>query len=79
MSRSSSSTSSDVDEGFVPCEQPGVKNEGDEAEYSLQPYLFEPTRKLPSSDESSNGENESEDEGDSGSSSDENRLNNLEW
>ena len=75
MSQSSSSTSSDIDEGFVPCEQPGVKIEGDEAEYSLQPYLFEPTRKLPSSDESSNGE----DEGDSGSSSDENCLNNLEW
>ena len=77
MSRSSSSTSSDVDDSFVPCEQPGVKIAGDEAEYSLQPYLFEPTRKLPSLDESSNGENE--DEGDSGSSSDENRLNNLEW
>ena len=60
MLRSSSSTSSDVDDGFVPCEQPGVKIEGDETEYSLQPYLFEPTRKLPSSDESSNGENERE-------------------
>ena len=77
MSWSSSSTSSDVD--FVPCEQPGIKIEGDEAEYSLQPCLFEPTRKLSSSDENSNGENESEEEGDSASSSDESRLNNLEW
>ena len=54
-----------------------VKGE-DEAEYSLQPYLFELTRKLSSSDENS-GENESESEGDSGSSSDESRLNDLEW
>ena len=79
MSRSSSSSSSEVEEDFVPCEQPGIKIEGeDEAEYSLQPYLFEPTRKLSSSDENS-GENESESEGDSGSASDESRLNDLEW
>ena len=78
MSRSSSSSSSEVEEDFVPCEQPGIKIEGEEAAHSLQPYLFEPTRKLSSSDENS-GENESESEGDSGSSSDESRLNDLEW
>ena len=72
------SSSSDV-EDFAPCEQPDIKIEGgDEAEYFLQPYLFEPTRKLSSSDEDSD-KNESKRKGDSGSSSDEIRLNDLEW
>ena len=78
MSRSSSSSSSEVEEDFVPCEQPDIKIDGDEGEYFFQPYLFEPTRKVSSSDENS-GENESESEGDPGSSSDESRLNDLEW
>ena len=64
MSWSSSSSSSDVDEHFVQCEQPDIKIEGDEAQYSLQPYLFEPMRKLSSSDEKSE-EDESGSEGES--------------
>ena len=76
MSWSSSSSAADVDEDFVSCEQPDIKIKSDEAQYSLQPYLFEPTRKLSSSDENNN---ESENEGESDSSSSENRLNDLEW
>lgn len=78
MSRSSSSSSSDVDEDFMHCELSDIKIEGDEAKYSLQPYLFEPTRKRSSSDENSN-ENESGNEEESDSGNDENRLNDLEW
>lgn len=78
MSRSSTSSSSEVDEDFTPSEQPDVKIEADEGEYSLEPYLFEPTRKLSSSDENSS-ENESENDEDMDSSTDESRLNDLEW
>ena len=42
MARSSSSSSSDVDENISPY---NVKFETDEAKFSLQPYLFEPTIK----------------------------------
>ena len=42
MARSSSSSSSDVDENISPN---NVKFETDEAKFSLQPYLFEPTIK----------------------------------
>ena len=78
MSRSSSSSPSDVDGDFASCERPDIKIEDDEAEYSLQPYLFEPTRNLPSSDENSD-QNESDGQEESDSSNGENRLNDLEW
>ena len=42
MARSSSSSSSEVDENISPND---VKFETDEAKFSLQPYLFEPTIK----------------------------------
>lgn len=78
MSQSSSSSLSDVDGDFVSCQRPDIKIEDDESEYSLQPYLFEPTKNLPSSDENSD-ENESDDQEESSSSNGENRLNDLEW
>ena len=42
MARSSTSSSSEVDEDISPN---NVKFETDEAKFSLQPYLFEPTIK----------------------------------
>ena len=75
MSRSSSSSSYEADEDFMLSEQPDTKVEEDEAEFSLQPYLFEPTRKVSSSMDS---DEELDDDSDS-SSNDEGRLNNLEW
>ena len=49
MSQSSSSSSYDADENFMLSEQPDIKVEEDEAKFSLQPCLFEPTRKVSSS------------------------------
>ena len=46
MARSSTSSSSEVDEDISPN---NVKFETDEAKFSLQPYLFEPTIKKGSS------------------------------
>ena len=76
MSRSNSSSSYDADEDFTLSEQPDIKVEEDEAEFSLQPYLFEPTRKLFSSMDS---DEECDDDNSDSSSDDEGRLNNLEW
>ena len=75
MSRSSSSSSYEADEDFMLSEQPDIKVEEDEAEFLLQPYLFEPTRKVSSSMDS---DEECDDVSDS-SSDDECRFNNLEW
>ena len=78
MSRPSSNRFYEADEDFMLSEQPDMKVEEDEAEFSLQPYLFEPTRKLSSSMDSD--EECDDDAYDSDSSSDdEGRLNNLEW
>ena len=76
MSRSNSSSSYEADEDFTLSEQPDRKVEEDEAEFSLQPYLFEPTRKLSSSMDS---DEECDDDDSDSSSDDEGRLNNLEW
>ena len=73
MARSSTSSSSEVDEDI----SPNVKFEMDEAKFSLQPYLFEPTIKKGSSS-SSDSESQADGEG-SNSSADESRLDNLEW
>jgi hypothetical protein len=73
MARSSTSSSSEVDEDI----SPNVKFETDEAKFSLQPYLFEPTIKKGSSS-SSDSESQTDEEG-SNSSADESRLDNLEW
>jgi hypothetical protein len=73
MARSSTSSSSEVDEDI----SPNVKFETDEAKFSLQPYLFEPTIKKGSSS-SSDSESQADEEG-SNSSADESRLDNLEW
>ena len=77
MSRSSSSSSYEADEDFMLSEQPDIKVEEDETEFSLQPYLFEPTRKLSSSMDSD--KECDDDDSDSYSSDDEGRLINLEW
>ena len=76
MSRSNSNSSYKADEDFTLFEQPDIKVEEDEAEFSLQPYLFEPTRKLSSSMDS---DEECDDDDSDSSSDDEDRLNNLEW
>ena len=76
MSRSNSSSSYEADEDFMLSEQPDIKVKEDEAEFSLQPYLFEPTRKLSSSMYS---DKECDDDDSDSSSDDEGRLNNLEW
>ena len=73
MSRSSSSSSYEADEDFMLSEQPDIKVEEDKAEFSPQPYLFKPTRKVSSSMDS---DEECNDDSDS-SSDDEGRLNNL--
>ena len=73
MARSSTSSSSEEDEDI----SPNVKFETDEAKFSLQPYLFEPTIKKGSSS-SSDSESQADEEG-SNSSADESRLDNLEW
>ena len=78
MSRSSSSSSSEAGEDLILPEQPDIKIESDEAEFSLRPYLFEPTRKLSSSEDSEQDDNKSMEDSDS-SIDDESRLNNLEW
>ena len=78
MSRSSSSSSSEADEDLILSEQPDIKIESDEAEFSLRPYLFEPTRKLSSSEDSERDDDETMQDSDS-SIEDEGRLNNLEW
>ena len=76
MSRQSSSSFYEADEDFMLSEQPDIKVEEDEAEISLQPYLFEPARKLSSSMDS---DEECDDDDSDSSSDDEGRLNNLEW
>ena len=77
MSRSSSSSGTDIGEEFVSSEQPNIEVEADQAEFSLRPYLFEPRRRLSSSDEARSGSDE--DNGSSGSSAaEESRLNDLE-
>jgi hypothetical protein len=76
MARSSSSSSSEVDEDISPN---NVKFETDEAKFSLQPYLFEPTIvNKKGSSSSSDSESQADEEG-SNSSADESRLDNLEW
>ena len=76
MLRSSSSSSYEADGDFRLSEKPDIKVEEDEAEFSLQPYLFEPTRKMSSSTDS---DEECDDDDSDSSSDDEGRLNNLEW
>ena len=77
MSRSSSSSSSEADEDLILSEQSDIKIESDETEFSLRPYLFEPMRKLSSSEDSERGDDESMEDSDS-SIDDEGRLNDLE-
>jgi hypothetical protein len=74
MARSSTSSSSEVDEDIS---LNNVKFETDEAKFSLQPYLFEATIKKGSSS-SSDSESQADEEG-SNSLADESRLDNLEW
>lgn len=78
MSHSSSSSSSDQDEDFTEFELPEIKTEGEDEVCNLEPYLFEPTRKVSSSEEDVD-ENDSEGDKDSGSSVGESRLNDLDW
>jgi hypothetical protein len=74
MARSSTSSSSEVDEDISPN---NVKFETDEAKFSLQPYLFEPTIKK-GSRSSSDNESLADEEG-SKYLGDASRFDNLEW